>query len=183
MAILTRLAATLLVAAGLASLAARPAAAQDTIEHEVRAAFLYNFVKFVDWPHHGLSGDTFRVCVLGDMRVTLALDGLLAGETVGGRLLVREEVPTLDAARNCQLLYIGRQEAARTPQLLEAVRDLPVLTVGDAPRFLEQGGTVRFLLEQDRVRFDVHLGAVERSGLSMSSKLLRVARRVEGLRR
>jgi hypothetical protein len=170
--------ACLAVLAGMPTLA-RPAAAQDTLEHESRAAFIYNFTKFIDWPPAALPPDEFRVCVVGDPRFATALDDMIAGEAVEGRPIVRRDPATPGEARDCQILYVSRQEPERGARTLTAVRHLPVLTVGDAPGFLEQGGAVRFLLEDGRVRFDVDMSAVERAGLTLTSKLLRVARRVE----
>ncbi|CAN5583936.1 hypothetical protein BH23ACI1_BH23ACI1_12630 [soil metagenome] len=174
--------ACLAVLAGTTTLA-RPAVAQDTLEHEIRAAFIYNFTRFIDWPPAAVPPDEFRICVVGDPRFATALDGMIAGEAVQGRPIVRRDPATPDEARACQILYVSRQEPERGARTLTAVRHLPVLTVGDAPRFLEQGGAVRFLLEEGRVRFDVDMSAVDRAGLTMTSKLLRVARRVENARR
>lgn len=176
------LAAVALVAWSAGWPAARYAAGQDTAELPIRAAFVYNFTKFIEWPKGALPADQFRICVVGDARFARALDELIAGETLQGRPLVRIEPSTPEAARGCQILYVGRQQGERGDRMLEAVRQLPVLTVGDPPRFLQEGGAVRFLVEQNRVRFDVNLQAVKRAGLNMDSKLLRVARRVEGAR-
>jgi hypothetical protein len=184
MALLT---ARIVVAAALAVWASagpvRPAVAQDALEYEVRAAFVYNFTKFIDWPEAALGADAFRICVVGDEPFGRALDRMIAGEAVQGRPIVRVDPPAPDAVRECQILYVGRQAAARGSRALGVAREGHTLTVGDPPTFLDQGGAVRFLLEQGRVRFDVNLAALEQAGLSMSSKLLRVARRVEGVKR
>jgi hypothetical protein len=185
MAILTRLRVLALsVSLGVSlSGVASQTAGQDTIEHEVRAAFVYNFTKFIDWPAEALPLDGFRVCVIGDPPFAAALDAMIAGEVVQGRPILRVEPETPAAVSDCQILYVGRQDAERGRRTLAAARKQPTLTIGDAPRFLEEGGAIKFLLEADRVRFDVNLPAVERAGLTMSSKLLRVARRVEETRR
>jgi hypothetical protein len=185
MAILTRLRAlALLVSLGVCLPGVvSQAAGQDTLEHEVRAAFVYNFTKFIDWPAEALPLDSFRVCVVGDPRFASALDAMIAGEVVQGRPILRVELETPASVSDCQILYIGRQDPERGRRTLAAARQQPTLTIGDVPRFLEEGGAIKFLLEDDRVRFDVNLPAVERAGLTMSSKLLRVARRVEGTRR
>lgn len=161
---------------------ARPALAQATREHEVRAAFIYNFTKFIDWPPTALDPGVFRICVVGDATFAKALGEMIAGESVRGRPMVLEDPRTPETARRCQILYVGRHAAEQGHRVLSAARQAPTLTVGDGPRFLEQGGAVRFLLEENRVRFDVNLPAVKRAGLKMDSKLLRVARRVEGAR-
>jgi hypothetical protein len=85
---------------------------------------------------------------------------------------------TLRDAQQCQILFVGRSEREQASKLLAAVRDRPVLTVGDSSRFMEQGGMIEFLLQDRRVRFDVNLPSAQRSKLRVSSNLLRVARKV-----
>lgn len=154
--------------------------AQETLENDVKAAFLYNFTKFVEWPPRGGRGDEpFRICVLADPVFARTVDRIIEGESIQGRRLVRTAPQTVDDARACNILYVGRSEAERGARMIAAVRQLPVLTVGDAPNFVDQGGAIGFVLENDRVRFDVSAPAVDRSGLKVSSKLLRVARTVK----
>lgn len=174
MAILRGLAAALLLL-----LSAPLARAQQTFEHDVKAAFLYNFTKFVEWPDaQARAAEPFRMCVLADAEFTRSLDTIIQGETVLGRPLERVSPVTPETVGRCQLLYIHENEREQTVRLLTAVRDLPVLTVGDSPRFLAAGGMIQFVVENNRVRFDIAVKAAERSGLRMSSKLLRVARNV-----
>ena len=155
-------------------------AAQPTLENDVKAAFLYNFTKFVEWPPAADPRRAFRVCALADAALTAAIDRTIADELVEGRRLVRVEPRSIDDARHCDMLYIARGYGEQGGLFLTAVRDLPVLTVGEGPQFVKQGGAIGFLLENNRVRFDISLRAVQRSGLKASSKLLRVARTVEG---
>lgn len=153
---------------------------QPSLENDVRAVFLYNFTKFVEWPPPSQPDEPFRVCALADTAFIATLDRTIAGESVGGRPLVRAEVRSIDEARRCAMLYVGSGHREQAAPLLAAVRDLPVLTVGEGPSFVKQGGAIGFLLENNRVRFDINQRAVQRSGLKASSKLLRVARNVEG---
>ena len=154
-------------------------ASQETLENDIKAAFLYNFTKFIEWPGPASrTAEPFRLCVLADAGFTTAVDRIIAGESVEGRPLARMEPQSPDDARQCAILYVGRGHTERGAPLVTAVRELPVLTVGDSPRFVEQGGTIEFVLENNRVRFDVSPGAAQRSGLLVSSKLLRVARQV-----
>ena len=182
MAILTRGRRRLVAAAcAAASLSVCGAAvAQTPAENEVRAAFLYNFTKFVEWPSTpgAKTTEPFRMCVVADAGFTRVVDTIVQGESVMGRPLVVVTPATAEAARTCQLLYVGQAERERGGRLLAAVRDQPVLTVGDSPRFIESGGTIQFVLDNQRVRFDVNLQAAERSGLHVSSSLLRVARHI-----
>ena len=175
------LAGALSVPAGAAGLDdPRPvSAAQETLENDIKAAFLYNFTKFIEWPDSpAQSVEPFKLCVLADADFTRAVDRIIAGESVQGRPLARVEPQSPDDARQCAILYVGHGHVERGPPLVAAVRQLPVLTVGDSPRFVENGGAIEFVLENNRVRFDVSPDAAHRSGLQVSSKLLRVARHV-----
>lgn len=184
MALLTRLAAGALTAAVAVSGTMRPAAAQTpgplpTLEDEIKAAYLYNFTKFVDWPAVAFqrTSDPLVMCVAADASFSRAVDRIIAGETIGGRPLRLVPAET-DTVARCHVLFIGRGGPERLSRLIAAADKAPVLTVSDAPRFLQQGGMILFVLENNRVRFDVNLRAAERAGLRVSSKLLRVARRV-----
>jgi len=192
MAILTpvpRRIAAALVATGLAvcapteagtALLPRPVWVQESLENDIKAAFLYNFTKFVEWPAAARDfKEPFRLCVLADPAFTQAIDRIIEGESVGARKLVRVEPQSVEQARTCDMLYVGKAETDRGSRLVTAVRQLPILTVGESSRFVDQGGAIGFVTENNRVRFDVSQRAAERSGLKVSSKLLRVARHVK----
>jgi hypothetical protein len=161
-----------------------PAAAaqsEATLESEVKAAFLYNFSKYVEYPPSAFTGDdakTFRICVLADPTFVKAVDAIIAGETIDGRTVTRQIPDSAGAARACNILFVGRGEMDRAQQLLAAVERAPVLTVGDAADFLKRGGAIAFIRDGDRVRFDVNVAEAQRGGLEISSRLLRVAHRV-----
>lgn len=167
--------------ASAAALALLPAAisaalAQETIERDVKAAYLYNFTKFVEWPKP--SGDQpFRLCVSGDDALRQSLEKTIAGEQVEGRPLQSLVPRTPNEARNCQVLFIGgaSEDEAR---MLSAVRDLPVLTVSDTLDFARRGGGIEFVKEKNRLRFDVNLQGAEQGGIRISARLLKVARAV-----
>ena len=165
----------------LALLLAAPAGgAQDTAsEYDVKAAFLYNFTKFVDWPATAFHDDrsTVRLCVLGDDPFGESLREIAEGEVAGRRLTVLT-VSSMNDPAACQILFISRSERERLPEILAAVRDAPVMTVSETKGFLEQGGIINFVLEGPRVRFEINQGAAERAGLKISSRLLRLATRV-----
>jgi hypothetical protein len=160
-----------------------PAAAQrpDTSEDSVKAAFLYNFTKFVDWPASAFPQPStpFVVCVFAESSFRKALEGLLHNEQVHGRT-VNIAPAGVDDLRGCHLAYFGQIEPERQAKLLDAARRSPVLTVGEGRRFLEQGGLIAFMLENDRVRFAVSRRGADAAGLNVSSKLLRVARAFDG---
>ncbi len=155
-------------------------AGPQTGEPEIRAAFLYNFTKFVEWPAvpGAKAGDPLRICVVADSAFVSLVESIVAGESAAGRPLVVLSPATPADARVCQVLYVAHAERERGPKALEAVRDLPVLTVSDSPQFLDQGGGIQFVRERRRVRFDINLHATERARLRVSSNLLRVARNI-----
>lgn len=182
MALLTGSGGRAVAALAAALLAFGPAArAQppDPGERTLKAAFLYNFTKFVEWPAPalGAAAAPFRVCVFADASFRREIDAMLAGEMVAGHAL-RVTTPEPSAVKGCHIVYFGAGQTERAAEVLPVLRNAPVLTVGEGVRFLEQGGAVSFLREDNRVRFDVNKDAVDRAGLAVSSKMLRVARHV-----
>jgi hypothetical protein len=176
MALLTRV-RSLVLLAGLFLLPG-VAAAQTAAEYDIKAAFLYNFTKFVDWPASAFpDAGTLKVCVLGDDPFGHSLQSV-NGEAVGNRKLkvVRTDSPAKPS--DCQVLFISRSERARVPQVLAAVKDSPVLTVGDTPGLVDQGVSINFTLEGSKVRFEINTDAADKAGLKISSKLLQLAKRV-----
>jgi hypothetical protein len=147
-------------------------------EDNIKAAFLYNFAKYVEWPETAFPTGAFRVCVVADAGFVKMVDDIIAGETLAGLPVMRRTPSSPDEARSCNILFVGRAEGRRADPLLVAVRGSHVLTVGDTADFLTHGGVVTFVREGDRVRFDVNVGEAQRAGLTISSRLLRVARRV-----
>lgn len=150
-------------------------------EYQVKAAFLYNFAKFIEWPDKALSGDEpIVVGVLGDDPFGEVLDETLSGKKVGSHLLSIKRFSRLTGSEHCHILFIADSEAGRTAEILARVGSAPTLTVGEAPGFAERGGMIGFVIEERRVRFDVNLKAVRDAGLKPSSQLLKVARNVLG---
>lgn len=160
-------------------LAAAAAHAEVAAEYDVKAAFLYNFTKFVEWPRSAFADDrgSLRICVVGEDPFGGSLQEV-AGDEVASRKLILLHAARLDDPADCQVLFVSRSERKRLSSLLAAVRDAPVLTVADTPGFLEQGGIINFVLEGSKVRFEINQEAAERAGLTMSSKLMRLASRV-----
>lgn len=156
---------------------APPVHPQATLETDVKAAFLYNFTKFVDWPRTSSLSEPLRLCVVNDDALRRSLEKTIEGETVNGRPLESLVPRTADDARRCQLLFLGGHDGEEG-RMLSAVRDHPVLTVSDTADFAQRGGGIEFVLENNRLRFDVNLQGAERGGIKVSSRLLRVARRV-----
>jgi hypothetical protein len=161
---------------------AGPAAAEDRtgLEYQVKAAFLFNFAKFVEWPADAFEGpqDPVAICVVGKDPFGESLDSVVRGETVSGRPLVVRRPRNPEEIRECQIIFLARSERAYQDDVLSFVEGASILTVGEDEGFLTDGGIIRFLLEKNRVRFDINLTAAETNRLKLSSKLLRLARSV-----
>jgi hypothetical protein len=151
-------------------------------EYQVKAAFLFNFAKFVEWPSSNLPDPSapLRICILGRDPFGEELRNITKGKTVSGRKLQIDQVVDLRQARTCQILFIASSEKAQLKETLEALQGANALTVSDTNGFLEQGGMINFVLENDRVQFGVNRKAAEQAGLKISSKLLSVAKLVVG---
>lgn len=147
-------------------------------EYEVKATYLYNFGRFVEWPAaQGMPApaSTFAICVLGDNPFGPALAATVAQETIAGKNVVAKEIPAPQDAVNCRVLFISSSEDKRLKQILTSLGTASVLTVSDLPQFTERGGMVQFVLEGNRVRFEVNSASAARAGLTLSSELLKVA--------
>jgi hypothetical protein len=146
-------------------------------EYEVKAAYLYNFGRFVEWPNKATvpSGSPFTVCVLGHDPFGQALDAILAGESIDGANTAAARISKPQEAVNCRILFISSSEDSQLKQILVALEGRSVLTVSDLPQFSQRGGMVQFVLEGKRVRFEVNLTPVEHAHLALSSQLLKVA--------
>lgn len=160
------------------------AAANQPYEQDVKAAYLYNFTRFVTWPQDSIrNAAPFRVCAVADQHMMGVIERTMAGELVGGRSVATVAPEDPEQARQCQILFIGRSAAERGRSMLAAVRDLPVLTVGESSGFIRHGGAIEFVMDGKNVRFDISPGQAERVGLSISSRLLAVARNAAAVKR
>lgn len=157
----------------LASLAAQ---AQVGTEQQIKAAYLVNFLKYVEWP---ATHDKSTICLFGREVMGNALAGY-EGRTVAGRELVLRRVSGPDQLADCQILYVPDTEEARFAAVLRWTEGLPILTVSDAEFFARQGGGVALVREESRLRFDVNLDALNRAKLKPASQMLRLARQVIG---
>jgi hypothetical protein len=156
-------------------LAPAGAGAQRADADAVKAAFLYNFSKFVEWP--GAVGPRFTIGVVGSDRVADALTAIVRGKSADGQPLAVIRVTPQDDFTTLQMLFIGASEAGRMAAIVKKA-GRGVLTVSDADRFCPAGGMIEFRNDDDRVRFDIELHHAEAAGLAISSKLLALARTV-----
>lgn len=152
-------------------------------EYQVKAAFLYNFVKFVEWP---VTADEPQgpivMCVIGKNPFGNELVRAVEGKRVNGRPMVVRHVTAPGAAMSCHVLFVSSSESGRSTEIANAVRVWSVLTVGESEGFTERGGMVGFLMDGQRVRFQINLKAAVEAGLKISSKLLQLAAPASGNR-
>jgi hypothetical protein len=150
-------------------------------DYEVKAAYLFNFGRFVEWPAAGETDkhSAFTFCILGPDPFGPNLDHLLAGETINGRSLIVKRISNAQDSAGCQVLFMSREEEGRVTKIIETLNQGAVLTVSDIPEFAKHGGMIQFVVEQNRVRFEVNLDATQRAGLILSSDLLKVATAVK----
>jgi YfiR/HmsC-like len=146
-------------------------------EYQVKAAYLYNFGKFVEWPAIATAAnhDPFLICVLGKDPFGTSLDATIAGEAINGERVLAKRVSKPQEALNCRVLFISSSEEAQLKEILATLAKASVLTVSDMPQFTRGGGMIQFVQEASRVRFEVNLTVAERAGLTLNSQLLKVA--------
>ena len=148
-------------------------------EAQIKAAYLYNFGKFVRWPSDRVSNpDALEMCVLGRDPFGSVLDATVAGESVDSKKITVRRVGKIQDAATCSILFIGSSDENQLGGILAASEHFGLLTVSDIPRFAERGGIIGFVIQQNRVRFEVNRRAAEQSHLALSSELLKVASRV-----
>jgi hypothetical protein len=161
-------------------LAALSLHAQTLSEYDVEAAYLYNFGKFVRWPADAAGGPSFDICILGQDPFGGTLDKLIANDRIDDRPIHKRIIGRPSEAAGCAIVYIADSEAANMRQAVAALAGKGELLVSGLQNFLEDGGMIQFVLQGDRVRFEVNLDPASKSHLALSSQLLRVAVSVIG---
>ncbi len=172
-----RCCAVLALLVSACAVAAPPAGTPTDLE--VRAAYLYKFGAFVQWPANVSPSDTFSICILGHDDFGSTLDTTIRGESIDGKKLVALRVGSVHEAAQCRILYISTSEESRLHGIVLELAKTPVLTVSDIPHFADRGGMIEFTLQNGRMRFDVNVTAAGRAGLTLSSQLLKVAASVK----
>lgn len=161
-----------------------PCLAQDAAinENKVKAAYLFNFAKFVEWPPNTFSSAdaSLEICVMGLNPFGHALEDSIAGKTVSGRRIEISHKADAAGARSCQIVFIAVSDKQQIRQILPQLSDASVLTVGDTLGFNDDGGIINFVWDGDRIRFEANLDAAERAHLKISARLLSVAKAVVG---
>jgi hypothetical protein len=177
------------LACGLLLALVRPSHAQEAEEavvnreYPLKALFLYNFGSYAEWPPGAFSNDQSPIIigVLGSAPINDTLNQIAAEKTIGGRKIVIEQFKAVDGISPCQILFIARGVAALQQRAaIEATKARPVLIVGESPDFAAKGGCVNFYVEANKIRFEINTTAIRQRQLKLSSKLLAMARIVDG---
>ena len=148
---------------------------------QVKAGFIFNFTRYVEWPSAPDSDlATFHICTAGRDGVVEQLETVVHGRVVDNRKILVQPLADLADVRDCELLYVGNISRKHEERLTAAVASLPVLTVGSTPGFLRGAGMLTFVVEENRVRFDINIDLANRVNIRFDSRLLALARRTNG---
>ena len=147
-------------------------------EYQVKAAFLFNFMKFIDWPAVAYTSpqSPFAICILGKDPFGSLLDDALLGKTMDNHPVAVRRLKDIADARHCQVVFVSSSETKKYAEIVDSVRGANILLVGETGGFAAAGGTIEFILEESHVRFAINPDAAERAGLRCSSKLLALAK-------
>lgn len=154
---------------------------EGTTEYQVKAAFMFHFAQFVDWPSNAFKDPAapLTYCTIGDDPFQGGLEQTLLGKTIGPRQLRVLHLEQAPQAQQCQILFVA-VEGKRLRSVLEPLKKSPVLTVGDSENFAHDGGIIGFCLEEKKIRFDINLDAANQAELQISARLLALAKNVIG---
>jgi hypothetical protein len=158
---------------------ARGQAAED---RQVKAAYLYNFTKFVDWPTEAFrsADDPAILCAVGDDRTSEVLQQAVAGKKANGRRVEARYPRTAQELRSCHVLFIGFTDKGRIADILHGLRDTHVLTVGQTGQFIPMGGMINLVQNNGRIELEIDPHAANAAGLKISSRLLVISRIADG---
>ena len=150
-------------------------------EYQLKAAFLYNFAKFVEWPPPAFGGqaDPITICIVGQNPFGHTLEDAVVGKQVGGRPFLVREMADAHTANGCQIAFISASERKHLRAVLDTLRPCNALTVGDTAGFAAQGGVINLKLEGSTVRLEVNVAAAAEKNIHISSKLLGLAQIVK----
>ena len=161
----------------VAALGVCPTAQAPTIEYDVKAAFLLNFVRFVEWPPASRDAPTFGLCTLQPDPFGARLEATAAGETWEGRPIAVRRITTLRNSE-CHLLYVPNGSMTTFRLMQKELSTQAVLTVGESNDFVQRAGMIQFHVEANRVRFSINTRSASAAGLRIGSRLLRLAKEV-----
>jgi hypothetical protein len=152
-----------------------PVRAESGGEAAIKTAFLYNFFKFIEWPEAAAHQDTYHLCTadndnLGDNLL------ILENKTVNNKPLIIHRNINGEELKTCQMVFIGPSE--NTASIVRGLKGLPILTVSDKPNFIDQGGMIGLVMDDNRLGFEINLNAANIGGIHVSAQLLKLAKNV-----
>ena len=173
------------ILAAIAALALACVAAGQTpatAEYDVKAAFLFHFAQFVEWPDEAFkdANSPLTYCTIGDDPFRGSLDTILGGKTLGTRSFRVRHFKQPQEIQGCQVLFLGMEEKKPFPEILAKAKAHSVLTVGESEHFAQEGGMIGFVLTENKIRFEINLEAAQKAKLKISSRLLALAKNVIG---
>lgn len=170
-----------LAAAALLAMPALDAVAQDAVydANQVKAAFLYHFGTYVQWPTAAPETDAITIAVLDEPAVAVQLAEFLPGRRIAGRAVEVISIDSIDEVGSAEILFIGQRQNDRLAEVIAELEQRPTLVVTDADDGLDRGAMVNFKIVDSRVRFEISVPRAEEAGLRLSSRLLSAALRVE----
>ena len=156
------------------------AQAQSATEYQVKAAFLFNFARFVEWPAEAFptADAPLQICILGQDPFGADFEQMIVDKSVNGHRMEIAHPEGVPQARACHILFIAFSEKPRLREILQGLRGTSVLTVGEVPGFVQMGGIINFVLDDNRVRFEINQRAAQLVRLKLSARLLTVAKLV-----
>ncbi len=149
-------------------------------EYQIKAAFLYNFAKFVEWPANSFADENapMILCVIGIDPFGPILEHTMTGKTIKGRAIIIKRRKAIDNLEFCHLLFVSSSEQERVPQIVASLSGASVLTVADMDRFTNQGGNINLIKRRNKIRFEINSSAAAQSRLKLSSYLMGLASKV-----
>lgn len=147
--------------------------AQRPTEYEVKAAFIYNFAKFVEWQK--IADEALPLCIIGDDPFGSAMKNL-EGKTAGGRRIAVRRIKSLEELKICQMLFISSSEKLKLSEITGLAKNKGILTISDTESFAEKGVVINLYMEEDKVRFEINIDAARDAGLKINSRLLSLAK-------
>lgn len=149
----------------------------DSSEYLIKAGFTYNFAKLMEWPSGAFAqpDSPIVIGVLGTDPFNGTLDQVLKGKQANGRAFEVKHLKWGADLRGCNILFVSDSEAAHVDELLRSIKGLPILTIGETPGFAQRGGIINFVVEDNRVRFEIDVDAAKQSNINISSRLLSLA--------
>ena len=150
-------------------------------EYQIKAAYLYNFAKFVEWPAEVLADPSLplSICIFGKDPFGDALD-TIRDKIVKGRKLVIRQYSGIEDLKECHIIFISPSEKKNLAGILEKIKDMHMLTVSDMEGFADRGGMITLNKAENKIRLEINLDAAQQSGLKVSSKLLKLATIIKG---